>query len=551
MTVSFLSHGFIRLSIAPVAIALAAATAVSAQEQEPATYEVVSSFAREAGSPVTVFQTRSGLFYGTTLGPDGLFSGGTSGTLFTMDAAGARTVVHTFFAGTISSFTSDGFPMGNLFEASDGSVYGSAHIFADPGLPRGQIFKISPGGLFTPRIASVSTREGVIQAREGRLYGVLEGLVIDPTVQFFGAVFRVEFNGTVTTVHRFDGTETMNPVGELVEIGPTGLTMYGVTEGGRLTAPPQNPPVERPGAIFQLDPATGDVAIRHLFPIGIRPTGRLIWGFDGRLYGTTRNGGNFGLGTVFSFDGAAGTFTTLYHFSGADGENPGAGVIQGRDGRLYGTTSKGGAFAFGTVFALTVTGELRTLHDFTSTDGASPQTELIEANDGAFYGVAAGGPAGNGVIFRVRLGTPPPPPDGFVEIVSRNSGKCLDVFGGSTDAGAQAIQWVCHGGANQQFRLEPAGGGAVRIIARHSGQALDVFGALLDDVTPIIQWPVHGGDNQAWTLEPAGDGYVRIVARHSGKAMDVEFASTDDGARVIQYLPHGGANQQWLLRPAP
>ena len=115
--------------------------------------------------------------------------------------------------------------------------------------------------------------------------------------------------------------------------------------------------------------------------------------------------------------------------------------------------------------------------------------------------------------------------------MSRHSGQCLDVFGASTDAAASVIQWTCHGGANQQWRLEPAGGGAVRILARHSGQALDVFGALVDDVTPIIQCPVHGGDNQVWTLEPAPDGHVRIVARHSGKVLDVEFASVDDGTR--------------------
>ena len=63
------------------------------------------------------------------------------------------------------------------------------------------------------------------------------------------------------------------------------------------------------------------------------------------------NGGDFGLGTVFSFD-AAGTFTTLHHFSGADGANPSAGVIQGLDGRLYGTTRNGGAFGYGTVFVM-------------------------------------------------------------------------------------------------------------------------------------------------------------------------------------------------------
>ena len=180
-------------------------------------------------------------------------------------------------------------------------------------------------------------------------------------------------------------------------------------------------------------------------------------------------------------------------------------------------------------------------------DGANPTSELFQASDGAFYGVApSGGPGDSGVIFRVRV--PPPTPDGYVEIVSRNSDKCLDVSYASTEAAASVIQWICHGGANQQWRLEPVGGDAFRIVAHHSGQVLDVYGGLVDDVTPIIQFPWHGGDNQLWTIEPASNGYVFIVARHSGKVLDVEGGSMDDGARVIQYTGHGGANQQWLLR---
>jgi uncharacterized repeat protein (TIGR03803 family) len=250
------------------------------------------------------------------------------------------------------------------------------------------------------------------------------------------------------------------------------------------------------------------------------------------------------LSVFFSLD-AAGTLTTLHQFSRADGANPNAGVIQGTDGRLYGTTTNGGAYGYGTVFDMNITGGLTTLHDFVLSDGANPVSELFQGNDGAFYGAApVGGPKDGGVIYRVSLATSPP--DEYFEIVSRNGGKCLDVYGASTDAAWPAIQWTCHGGANQQWRLEPAGGGAVHIIARHSGQALDVYGGLLDDITPVIQWPLH--DNQVWTLEPASDGYVSIVARHSGKALDVEYASTDDGARVIQYTPHGGTNQQWLFR---
>ena len=533
--------------------ALASTTAVNAQQG--ATYEVVSSFGATDGRPNGVIQTRDGQFYGTTAG------GGAatdvrrvSGTVFAMDAAGARTTLHTFyFCPTCSFFLADGTPLSNLFEGPDGSLYGTTHNPSLTVFPEGQIFRIRPAGDFTTLSTVHWLRAGVIQARDGRLYGTAYGEQINTFLHSYGFVFRVEANGTDRVLHEFDGTDSAFPAAELVEIDDGSL--YGTTEGGfffpSLGLPPPDPPTPIPGAIFRLDPVTGSFAIRHVFSgsDGSRPTGRLIQGTDGLIYGTTTEGGAYGFGTVFSFD-AAGTLTTLHHFAGHDGANPGAGVIQGFDGRLYGITGNGGAFNYGTVFVMNVTGGLTTLHDFVSGEGTNPVNELFQANDGAFYGAAAtNGPDGGGVIFRVRLTTTPS--DQYFEIVSRNSDKCLDVFGASTDAGAAAIKWICHGGANQQWRLEPAGGGAFRIIARHSGQALDVFGALLDDVTPIIQWPVHGGDNQAWTLEPAGDGYVRIVARHSGKAMDVEFASTDDGARVIQYTPHGGANQQWLLRAVP
>jgi hypothetical protein len=166
---------------------------------------------------------------------------------------------------------------------------------------------------------------------------------------------------------------------------------------------------------------------------------------------------------------------------------------------------------------------------------------LAVARGGDIYAALSG-------AYLAKVANTVPPVEQHFEIVSRASGKCLDVFGASTDAAAQVIQWSCHGGQNQQWRLEPAGGGAFRIIARHSGQVLDVFGALVDDVTPVIQYPVHGGENQLWAIEPTSAGYVRIIARHSGKAIDVEGASLDDGAWIIQYTPHGGTNQEWFLR---
>jgi uncharacterized repeat protein (TIGR03803 family) len=545
MRIIHFTYRFLRRAIAAATVALVTTPAVSAQQA--ATYEIVSSFEGPL-VPNGVIQARDGQFYGTTSSP--FVTTGTIGTVFRMDASGVRTTLHTFRMGNpnVVPVQSDGFPMSNLFEDADGSLYGTTFNEIEPEYPftPGQVFKIGPAGDFTTLASAHLLRAGVIRAREGRLYLTTSAAQQNST-NVWGTIRRLSTDGTTGLVlHTFNGLDSSNPVAELVEVDDG--TLYGTTEGRRR---PQSPPLPEHGTIFRVDPVTQSFTTRHVFNglDGSKPLGRLIQGSDGLIYGTTSIGGAYGFGTVFSFD-AAGNLATLHHFAGADGANLNAGVVQGFDGRLYGTTRNGGAFGYGTVFVIDVTGDLTTLHDFTGAEGANPVNELIQANDGAFYGAASIPgeflPEG-GVIFRVRVTTATP--DGFVEIVSRNSDKCLDVSGASTDAAAPVIQWTCSGGLNQQWRLEPAGGGAFRIIARHSGQALDVYGASLDDVAPIIQWPVHGGENQAWTLEPASDGYVRLVVRHSGKAMDVEFASTDDGARVIQYLPHGGANQQWLLRP--
>jgi glucosylceramidase len=48
---------------------------------------------------------------------------------------------------------------------------------------------------------------------------------------------------------------------------------------------------------------------------------------------------------------------------------------------------------------------------------------------------------------------PVPLGGGLYELVARNSGKCLDVPGGSTSSGTQLQQWTCTGAANQAFAL--------------------------------------------------------------------------------------------------
>ncbi len=137
---------------------------------------------------------------------------------------------------------------------------------------------------------------------------------------------------------------------------------------------------------------------------GGNPKAGLVQATDGNLYGTTVNGGYHNGGTVFKIT-PSGTLTTLYSFCSqigcTDGLAPQAGLIQSSDGNLYGTTSSGGVYNFGTVFKITTAGMLTTVYNFTSTDG-SPQAGLVEGSDGSFYGTTyAGGSRDRGTAFKV------------------------------------------------------------------------------------------------------------------------------------------------------
>ena len=83
-------------------------------------------------------------------------------------------------------------------------------------------------------------------------------------------------------------------------------------------------------------------------------------------------------------------FTLIHSFNGGDGFGPMAGVIQGADGALYGTTSSGGGgltMGLGTVFRLDrTTLGLTTLHTFGFGDGLGLYAGVALGRDGLLYG---------------------------------------------------------------------------------------------------------------------------------------------------------------------
>jgi uncharacterized repeat protein (TIGR03803 family) len=143
-------------------------------------------------------------------------------------------------------------------------------------------------------------------------------------------------------------------------------------------------------------------------PDASSPQAGLIQGRDGFLYGTTEFGGSNNLGTVFRLGADGSNYSIVHHFRGAsaDGSAPDAALVQGSDGWLYGTSSLGGTNDAGSVFKLNTNGSgYFVLYSFSGVagDGQNPDAELLQGSDGVLYGTTHFGGSGNvGTIFKIN-----------------------------------------------------------------------------------------------------------------------------------------------------
>jgi hypothetical protein len=142
------------------------------------------------------------------------------------------------------------------------------------------------------------------------------------------------------------------------------------------------------------------------------------------------------------------------------------------------------------------------------------------------------------------------------EIVNNLSGRVLDVVGASTSNGAPVDQYDYLGGNQQQWTLVPVGPGnfstgpsAFAIMNVNSGKVLDVTGGSTNAATPLQQWDYLGTPNQQWTFQPAANGFYVIVNVGSGLALDDTGYSLSNGTVLQQYYSTGNTNQQWALLP--
>jgi predicted alpha-1,6-mannanase (GH76 family) len=130
-------------------------------------------------------------------------------------------------------------------------------------------------------------------------------------------------------------------------------------------------------------------------------------------------------------------------------------------------------------------------------------------------------------------------------IISKSSGKAMDVEGNSTEDGANVLQWQNYGQSNQRWIVTSVGDNQYSIINVNSGKSLDLDGGGEENGANVLQWEWHGGSNQRWYIVADGNSYFTIVSAASGRALDVADASTENGDNILQWDIHEGDNQKW------
>ena len=241
-------------------------------------------------------------------------------------------------------------------------------------------------------------------------YSILCGIVA--TVLAFllvaGAMAQAQ---TIAVLHNFNGGDDGSTPAAGLTLDRAG-NLYGTTTG-TIT--------DSPSTVFKMSRAGSGWIFSNLYAFN-HPNdpseiyAPVVFGPDGRLYGTAYEGAQFNLGAVFALQPPATvcrtvscpwTLTILHSFDGMDGTHPDRGnLVFDSAGNIYGTTYAGGAHVQGTVFKLTRSSNGWTesvLYSFTGgSDGGSPESGVAFDNAGNLYGTTSvGGSAGVGTVYEL------------------------------------------------------------------------------------------------------------------------------------------------------
>ena len=488
------------------------------------TYTTLASFnGTNNDSPqASLVQGSDGDFYGTTK-----YGGGNgpsvlgSGSVFKVTPGGAITTLYMFPPSMPGSY-----PSGKLVQGASGDFYGTTEFGGTLGV--GTVFEVNAAGTLTtlsnfsnyPR-SGASPWVGLTLATDGNFYGTTVGGGVNGD----GAVFKLTPQGTLTLVASFGSlpaqADGRSPYGDLLQASDGNF--YGTALGGPHDS----------GLVFKVT-LGGQLTTLYGFsgPDGQGPNAGLIQASDGNFYGTTEQGGTYKNGTVFRVT-PGGVLTTLYSFgsTSTDGQLPAADLIQASDGNFYGTTESGGAYFYGTVFQMTPSGNLTILHSFgsTPTDGQLPYAGLIEGTDRNLYGTTGWGGVNNGgTVYRLQLpGSPSytctnttPPTITFVDSASSYGGYSYFASG----------SWLEIKGSNLADLNDPRLNSAVNPGQWTSG---DFSGSNAPTSLDGISVSIDGKQAYVWYLSP---GQINVQAPEDTATGSVAITVTNCKATSVPFV---------------
>lgn len=323
---------------------------------------------------------------------DGLLYG-LSGSLFSLDPTNNNFELISSFGGYLG-----GDPMGSLMLADDGMYYGITTLGGEFG--NGTIFQFDPNLSEINVVHHCGNDESMafcpntpVQAVNGKLYGLTYG----GGDEYNGRIFEYDIaNDTYSDKYSLNDISGYNPLTSFVKASNEKL--YALTmEGG----------IDNHGTIIEYDPNTDELVKKidlGFGEYGNYPRGNLLQAANGKIYGTTTNGGVFDRGVLYEIDPSYNTYTVIHNFGGNEiGDTPYDGLTDGLNGKLYGLTSYGGYYNDGVLFEFDYTNNeiIKKVNLHENITGAYPRNGLILATNGLLYGATGkGGEFDKGCIFR-------------------------------------------------------------------------------------------------------------------------------------------------------
>ena len=291
-------------------------------------------------------------------------------------------------------------PIGKLVLGSDQKIYGVTQMGGAPIFGRGVIYSIDP---------LTNTRQILYSILGESIPGQL--IYASPTLFYSNNDTAIYKFNTVT--HEFDQIYSFHPNGPderflgSLTVANNG-NLYGVRAFGQ---------DNYLGELISFNPNTSIFTIEFEFDQGpdvgtVNGTfanGDLILGPNGLLYGSAGDGGSHpGRGVIFTFNPATSIYSVRYTFtsSGPLGEHPGS-LKNGIDGKMYGYTSVGGAFDWGTAFSYSPANNTVTkLTDLDQEFYSRAPNRMLIASDGNFYSTTRNqGATNEGSLFTFLAST--------------------------------------------------------------------------------------------------------------------------------------------------